>query len=92
MNPNDRLQVSRQQVEEWVENPVTIAFKALTEIERDDILNARGIDAFHPFDAQRTQEVLANLNGYADALDRQLAALEGEGLFDESDREEAILE
>jgi hypothetical protein len=83
--------VSRQQIEEWIENPVTLAFKATATYERDTTLAAKGLGAFHPFQPERTQEVLANLNGSVDAWDEVIAALEGEGLMsDES--EEAVFE
>ncbi len=80
--------VSPKQVREWFENPVTLAFLYQTKTERDDIVEAKGLNAFHPFDANKTQEVLASLNGYADALDRQIAALEGEGFMSEEDEDE----
>jgi len=79
------IQVTRKQVEEWVENPVTLAFKYVAEIERDEVLAARGLDAFHPFQAERTQEILAGLNGSVDAWDQVIAALEGEGLMSEEE-------
>lgn len=80
--------VSKKQVTEWFENPVTLAFLFQTKVEREEIVEAKGLNAFHPFDAQKTQEVLASLNGYADALDRQIAALEGEGFMSEEDDED----
>ena len=82
------LRVTPDQVKEWFENPVTLAFLYQTRIERDEVAVVKGLDAFHPFDAQRTQEVLASLNGYVDALDRQIAALEGEGFMSEDEDEE----
>jgi hypothetical protein len=74
--------VTAEQVNEWIENPVTIAFLYQTWVEREEIVEMKGLNAFHPFQPERTQEVLANLNGYADALDRQIAALE-EGWIDD---------
>lgn len=79
--------INKNQVSEWFENPVTLAFLYQTKIERDEIVEAKGLNAFHPFDSQKTQEVLAGLNGYADALDRQIAALEGDGFMSEEDDE-----
>ena len=78
--------VTPEQVNEWIENPVTLAFLYQTKVEREEITEAKGLGAFHPFQPERTQEVLANLNGYADALDRQIAALE-EGFLDDDDEE-----
>jgi len=79
--------VTPDQVNEWFENPVTLAFLYQTRVEREEITEAKGLGAFHPFQPERTQEVLANLNGYADALDRQIAALEGEGFMNDEDEE-----
>ena len=79
--------VTTDQVNEWFENPVTLAFLYQTRVEREEITEIKGLNAFHPFQPERTQEVLANLNGYADALDRQIAALEGEGFMNEDDEE-----
>ena len=85
--------ISRKQILEWTENPVTILFREETEKERDEIFEVKGLGAFHPFDAHKTQELLAGLNGYVDALDRQIAATEGEGFFqddDTSDQDESV--
>ena len=49
---------------------------------------SKGLNAFHPFDPQRTQELLSNLNGYVDALDVVIDTLDGEGLFNEEDDEQ----
>lgn len=59
--------VSRQQLIEWIENPVTIAFREYAKYERANTIAAKGMEAFCPFDPQRTQEILANLNGADDA-------------------------
>lgn len=83
--------VTAVQVNEWIENPVTLAFLYQTKVERNEIVESKGLNSFHPFQPERTQEVLANLNGYADALDRQIAALEGEGFLSE-DNDEARFE
>jgi hypothetical protein len=84
--------VTRKQIEEWIENPVTLAFKYVAEMERDEFVAAKGLRAFCPFDAQRTQEILANLNGATDTWDEVIAALEGDGLMDEREDDEARLE
>lgn len=72
-------QVSKQQIIEWIENPVTIAFKHIAKYERDELMNNRGVDAYHPFEPQKTQEILAGLNGAVDTWDFVIEALEGEG-------------
>ena len=82
--------ISRKQILEWTENPVTILFREETEKERDEIFEAKGLGAFQPFDAHKTQEILASLNGYVDALDRQIAATEGEGFFQEELEDDGV--
>jgi len=59
--------VSKQQIAEWVENPVTIAFREYAKYEREQTIASKGLDAFCAFEPQRTQEILANLNGAEDA-------------------------
>ena len=61
------MQVSKQQIVEWIENPVTIAFREYAKYELENTIAAKGMDAFCPFEPQKTQEILANLNGAADA-------------------------
>ena len=70
--------IKQQQLEEWTENPVTIMFREVLERERDDIAASRGLEAFTPFEPQKTQEILANLNGYVDAIDVVIACLAGD--------------
>ncbi len=61
------MQVSKQQIVEWIENPVTIAFRAYAKYERQTTIASKGLDAFCEFNPQRTHEILANLNGADDA-------------------------
>lgn len=70
--------INKQQFSEWTENPVTELIKDSLVKERDDIAQSRGLDAFSPFEPQKTQEILANLNGYVDALDVVVAILDGD--------------
>ena len=67
--------VTKEQVTEWFENPVTLAFKAGCESEKEDIESAIGIDVFHPYEPQKTQEVLAGLNAAADTWEVVIDAL-----------------
>ena len=60
-------QVSKNQIAEWIENPVTIAFREYAKYERQTTIASKGLDAFCAFEPQRTQEILAHLNGAADA-------------------------
>ena len=82
-------QVTRDQILEWLENPVTLIFKEFARLELEHTIAAKGLDAFTPFDANKTQEILANLNGARDVWEEITEALNGEGLaFEEEDNEE----
>jgi len=81
---------SKEQIMEWTESPVTIELKTLLLVERREAREARSVDAYHPFQPQRTQEVLANLNGAIESLDLVIAALDGEGLLEIEDDSDEI--
>ena len=70
--------INKQQFQEWTENPITILIRETLEQERDEISQSRGLDAFSPFEPQKTQEILANLNGFVDAMDVVIAVLDGD--------------
>jgi hypothetical protein len=72
------MQLSEQQVNEWKESQVTEALKAKIETYSGFVRSAEGIDAYHPFDPQRTQEILAGLNAIVDTLELVLEWLEGD--------------
>ena len=80
-------QINKQQLEEWTENPITELFREILEQERDEMMEARGLQAFQPFQPQRTQEVLSNLNGFVDALDVVIESLSGDWTQWEEDDE-----
>jgi hypothetical protein len=56
-----RLNVTKKQILEWRDNPVTVELKwiVLREIA---IAKEAMQNAYHPFDPQRTQEIMAALN------------------------------
>lgn len=81
------MKVTREQVLEWIENPVTIVFKKTAKLELSETIQAKGLDAYHPFQAERTQEVLAGLNGAEEVWQMVVEALEGEGIMEEEDEE-----
>ena len=83
--------MQQEQIKEWLENPVTIEVADRLASELEEIQGSKGLNAFHPFQPERTQEILANLNGYEDALELALSLLR-EGFSDEEDDGEAILE
>lgn len=70
--------INSKQVKEWAENPVTELFQRILQEERDETEAMTGLQAFTPFDPQRTQEVLANLNGFVDAMDIVIESLGGD--------------
>jgi hypothetical protein len=70
--------INKQQFSEWTENPVTVLIKESLQKERDDMAQSRGLDAFNPFEPYKTQEILANLNGYVDAMDVVISIMEGD--------------
>ena len=69
--------VSPKQIAEWTENPVTLALKGLMQAELKKTQSSKA-DAFHPFEPQRTQEVLAGLEGNEEILEIVLDTLSGD--------------
>lgn len=80
--------IQEQQIRDWTENPVTIEFRKNLERELMVAEESKGLNAFQPFQPERTQEILANLNGYADAVMTVLEALEGDWSLFEVDENE----
>ena len=78
-------QLTKDQLIEWTENPVTIVFRRIAETMRDEAESAKGVDCFHPYEPQKTQEVLAGLNAVADTWDNVVKALSKEGIEEEFD-------
>lgn len=79
--------VQKKQIIEWLDNPVTIAFKQAAEQERDGSLAEKGLGAFRPFEAHKTQELIAGFIGEAAAWNLVIETLEGEGLWELDDEE-----
>lgn len=73
-------QVSKEQVLEWLENPVTLAFKYFAQLSIEEIEGSRGLDVYIKGDPQATQENMAQLNGEYVVWQDVIEALEGEGL------------
>ncbi len=80
------MQPSKEQIDEWTESPVTRYLVERLKEEEERYQEAH-IAAFTPFDAQRTQEIMAGLNGALDFIAVIIDTLEeGSGLFhDEPD-------
>lgn len=69
----------KDQILEWAENPVTIYFKSLVEKEIKYFEEAgRSTHVFHPFEPQKTQEILASVNAAVDTWEQVIQALEGD--------------
>ncbi len=85
-------QLNKEQLSEWSENPVTILFKEILNDLRNEMASGRGLEAFHPFDPFKTQEYLAKLNGFVDALNIVIDGLDGDWTDFEEDEEVYINE
>lgn len=59
-------QCNREQILEWAESPVTLTLLEIVKQEVTEFEEAKK-DAFAPFDPQRTQEILAGINGAQDS-------------------------
>lgn len=79
--------VTREQINEWLDSPVTKAFRDECESTRDEIESGRGLNAYHPYEPQKSQEVLANLNGAWDTWDEVVDCLTDAELLMEPDDE-----
>ncbi len=61
-----RVKVTEEMIRDWADSSVT---KNLLELVGEQIANlesGKGVTCYHPFEPQRTQEVLAGLNGSVD--------------------------
>jgi hypothetical protein len=85
-------ELTADQIREWAENPVTLVLKGIAEYERNSTYQAIGVDCYHVYEPQKTQEILANLNGAVDTWDIVIAALDGEGLLNIEEDEYAEFE
>ncbi len=79
--------IKKAQIEDWTENPVTLELKRLSELEIAQAVMKKGIDAFHPFQPQRTQEVLAGLNGIHETWEYMVGFLEGDWSYFETEED-----
>ena len=59
------MELTDNQITEWIESPVTLKLKELVESQIKEIRDSKA-DAFHPFDPQKTQETMAQLDGAQD--------------------------
>jgi hypothetical protein len=80
--------VTKEQALEWLENPVTIIFRGIAQEERAACAAGVGVDCFHPFQPERTQEIMCALNAAVDTWDQVLDSLDPESVEDAFDRAE----
>lgn len=69
--------MKKEEIQEWAQNPITIELKSYIVNELKS-LQAGQADAYHPFEPQKTQEILANLNGARDTWEIIGSLLSGE--------------
>ncbi len=69
--------VSLNQITEWLENPVTIAFRLTCEAYRDDVIDEGGLNGYTEFEPQKTAETLAKLTGRGQTWQEIIEILEG---------------
>ncbi len=79
--------VSLDQIKEWLENPVTLAFKFTCAKKREEVIDDGGLNAYHRNDAHRTQETLAELTGQGEVWQEIIDTLDGEELWELEDEE-----
>ena len=79
--------MQKEQIAEWKDNPVTRKLLDLVVSQIKEIQVAKG-ECFHPFQPERTQEIMAGLNGCEDTWEIVQSLLEGDWeYFDEEDDE-----
>ena len=78
-------QITKAQAIEWCDNPVTIWFRKTAENHLEEAEACNGVDAFYPFEPQKTQEVIAGLNACADTWALVIAACTKETVEEEFD-------
>jgi len=83
------MKISKQQVEDWLESPVTEALREFAESEVKSFEEERGLNAYVAYDAHNTQENMATANAgfvaWGDIVD---ILSEGDALFSEEDEDE----
>jgi len=77
---------SQEQIKEWLESPVNEYLTGLISTHIENFND--GVDSYHPFEPQKTQEILAGLNGALGAWEDILDVLEGDWTAVEEDEDE----
>ena len=81
--------ISPEMMTEWVESTVTQELKAHFASQIKELRDAMA-DAYAPYDPQRTQEILANLNGAQDTWELAIVLLDGDWSYFEEEEDEPI--
>ena len=88
MSKQTNKPISRKQVEDWLESPVTEMLKSFAINERDEVAESRGLNAYVAYDPQKTQENMVAADSLFTAWSEIVEILEeGEELFQEEDDE-----
>jgi len=81
--------INKQQVEDWLESPVTEALREFADLQVKSFEEERGLNAYVAYDAHKTQENMAAANAaYVAWLDIVDILSEGDALFSEEDEDE----
>ena len=81
--------ISPEMMTEWVESTVTQELKAHFASQIKELRDAMA-DAYTPYEPQRTQEILANLNGAQDTWELAIETLDGDWSYFEEEEDEPI--
>ncbi len=87
--------LEKKRIQEWTENPVTVELLKHITSEIAETEGARGIECYIPGDPQKTQELMANLNGARDTWEIVQIVLQGNWTYFVEEEEEdgdAVLE
>ncbi len=76
---------SQELMDEWFESSVTKYFVKQFEDRIKRLDDVGTTDVFHPFDPQKTQEILAGINAAIDVWEEVVEALSGEEWYDYSE-------
>lgn len=76
-----KIRITRDQLLEWIENPVTQHLKEVASSYTEDLREVRGPNIYVPYEPQKTQENCAQLVGQETAWNEVLEALEGNWLI-----------
>ena len=79
--------MQQEQISEWTANPVTEQLRKLIASEIKEFEASCGRESFCPFDAARTQELMATFNGTIYALSLVHDFLEGDWTHFETEEE-----